>query len=75
MKTFTEKDFEVIEENIVSIGVDLSIASSLAKFLNLALNDDLDVNDMDLANLSNLLKQQIAAITEKYDKMECTLGL
>lgn len=75
MKTFTEKDFEVIEENIVSIGVDLSIASSLAKFLNLALNDDLDVNDMDLANLSNLLKQQIASITEKYDKMECTLGI
>ncbi len=75
MKTFTEKDFELIEENIVSIGVDLSIASSLAKFLNLALNDDLDVNDMDLANLSNLLKQQIVEITEKYDKMECVLGI
>lgn len=75
MKTFTEKDFEVIEENIVSIGVDLSIASSLAKFLNLALNDELDVNDMDLANLSNLLKKQIFEISNKYDKMECILGI
>lgn len=75
MKNFSENEFTNIEEKISSVGMDLSIITSLIKFLDLALNDDLGVSDMDLANLSSLLKQRIFDVNSKYDEIECLLGV
>lgn len=73
MKNFSENEFTIIEEKISSVGMDLSIITSLIKFLDLALNDDLGVSDMDLANISSLLKQRIFDVNSKYDEIECLL--
>lgn len=75
MKNFSENEFTNIEEKISSVGMDLSIITSLIKFLDLALNDDLGVSDMDLANISSLLKQRIFDVNSKYDEIECLLGV
>ena len=73
MKSITEKDFESIENNIYSVGIELSKITSLVKFIDIALNDELDVTQMDLANLTLLLKEKVFEINKKYDKIEYLL--
>ena len=75
MKRFSEKDFANIENNIYSVGIELSIVVSLVKFLDIAMNDELDINEMDRANLTVLLKEKICEINEKYNTIECLLGV
>ena len=75
MKRFSEKDFANIEKNIYSVGIELSIVVSLVKFLDIAMNDELDINEMDRANLTVLLKEKICEINEKYNTIECLLGV
>ena len=75
MKRFSEKDFANIENNIYSVGIELSIVVSLVKFLDIAMNDELDINEIDRANLTVLLKEKICEINEKYNTIECLLGV
>ena len=75
MKRFSEKDFANIENNIYSVGIELSIVVSLVKFLDIAMNDELDINEMDRANLTVLLKEKICEINEKYNTIESLLGV
>ena len=75
MKTFSEKDFTNIENNIYSVGVELSIIASLIKFLDISMNDELDINELDRANLTALLKERINDINKKYNKIEYLLGV
>lgn len=70
MKSITEKDFASIENNINSVGIELSKITSLVKMIDIALNDELDVTQMDLANLTVLLKEKVFEINKKYDKIE-----
>ena len=73
MKSITEKDFASIENNINSVGIELSKITSLVKFIDIALNDELDVTQVDLANLTVLLKEKVIEINKKYDKIEYLL--
>ena len=75
MKSFSEKDFLNIENNVYSVGIQLSIITSLVKLLDIAMNDELDINEIDLANLTAILKEKIFEINEKYNKIECLLGI
>ena len=60
-----------VEETIYSIGVDIATASSIVKYIDLSLNDSIDVSKMDVANLTILLKKQINSIKEKFEQLEC----
>ena len=70
MKSFTKKEIAALEENISIVGVELSRISSLVKFLDLAINNDISLSRMDIANLTSLLKQRILEINGKYDEIE-----
>lgn len=70
MKSFTKKEITALEENISIVGVELSRISSLVKFLDLAINNDISLSRMDIANLTSLLKQRILEINGKYDEIE-----
>ena len=60
-----------VEETIYSIGVDIATASSIVKYIDLSLNDSIDVSKMDVANLTILLRKQINSIKEKFEQLEC----
>ena len=75
MKTNLEKDALKIEEAIVSIGSDLAAAGSLVKYLDLSLNEEFDISNMDVANLTIVLREHLKQIMQKYDKLECILEL
>lgn len=70
MKRLSKHKLTKIEEIISDIGSDLSAATSLVKFLDLALNDNLDITNMDLANLTVILKQKINTLNIKYGSLE-----
>ena len=70
MKSFTKKEIAALEENISIVGVELSRISSLVKFLDLAINNEISLSRMDIANLTSLLKQRILEINGKYDEIE-----
>lgn len=70
MKSFTKKEITALEENISIVGVELSRISSLVKFLDLAINNEISLSRMDIANLTSLLKQRILEINGKYDEIE-----
>ena len=69
MKRFSEKDFADIENNMYSVGIELSLVTSLIKVLYLAMNAELDINRMDMANLAELLNEKIRVVNEKYNKI------
>ena len=75
MKRFSEKDFADIENNMYSVGIELSLVTSLIKVLYLAMNAELDINRMDMANLAELLNEKICVVNEKYNKIENLLGV
>lgn len=60
-----------VEEAICSIGVDIAMASSIIKYIDLSLNDNIDVSKVDVANLTLVLKKQIYHIKEKFEQLEC----
>ena len=60
-----------VEETIYSIGVDIATASSIVKYIDLSLNDSIDVSKIDVANLTILLRKQINSIKEKFEQLEC----
>lgn len=60
-----------VEETIYSIGVDIATASSIVKYIDLSLNDNIDVSKMDIANLTLVLKKQISHIKDKFEQLEC----
>ena len=60
-----------VEETIYSIGVDIAMASSIVNYIDLSLNDNIDVSKMDIANLTLVLKKQISHIKDKFEQLEC----
>lgn len=60
-----------VEETVYSIGVDIATASSIVKYIDLSLNDNIDVSKADIANLTLVLKKQISRIKDKFEQLEC----
>lgn len=75
MKVNLEKEAVEIEEKIISIGSDLSVAVSLVKFLDLSINDEFEVSNKDIANLAIILRNHINNIVDRYDDLETALDL
>ncbi len=66
---------ENLKENICSAGIDLSLIETLVKFLDTALNDELNISHTDTANLTVILKNIVNNLKEKYEKLEHSLNV
>ncbi len=66
---------EKLEKKLHSIGIDITLIDSLVKFLDAAMSDDLDITDVDKANLTIVLKRIVKIIKSKYDSVEQLINI
>ncbi len=64
-----------IEGKICSVGIDLALIDSLIKFMDIALNDKLDITNADMANWVVILKRLVKIVKSKYEKIENVLNV
>ena len=64
-----------LEKKIISLGTDINIADSLINFLNIAIEDNSNFSNYDIANLTIVIRNMIRIIKTKYDKLEQILDI
>lgn len=64
------KDTKIIEDKLLSIGLDISLIESIVSFVELGITNELEVEKSDLENLVIVLKKMIKNISDEYDKLE-----
>ena len=64
-----------IEKKIISLGTDINIVDSLINFLNIAIEDNSNFSNYDIANLTIVIRNMIRIIKTKYDKLEQILDI
>ncbi len=67
-------DFEKLENDIHSIGNELTLALTLSNFLECSLNGDFDLENADNANLAIIQRRILERIIGKYDELENSLN-
>ncbi len=68
-------DIEQIETKMHSVGIDLTLIDSIIKYIDMSLNEEIDVSNIDVANLTIVLKRLVKILKSKYDKLERILNL
>ncbi len=74
MQNTLKIDFERLENDIHSIGNELTLAQTLNNFLECSLNGDFDLENADNANLAVIQKRILENIIDKYDELENSLN-
>ncbi len=70
MNRLKQIDLDKIENKLISIGIDISLADSLVNFLNGSTVDVIEISETDKANLLVILKRILTSIKKKYEKIE-----
>ena len=65
-----KKNNKILEEKISSVGIDLSIAASVIKFLEASITDNTNYSNSDLLNLTAVLARMLNSIIIDYSKIE-----
>lgn len=66
---------EQLEERMYSVGIDLTLIESLINFLDISMNDEIDVSKVDIANLTVVIKRLVKIVKAKYDRIERILNI
>ncbi len=64
-----------LEEELHVIGIDLTLLESLANVMECAINDEYNISQVDIANLTIVMKRLIKLVKAKYDKVESCLNI
>ena len=76
MNKKSNKEEIILIENIAhSIGIELSTLTSLINFLELGESNNIEVSNVDVANLISVLKEKIVKINKDYSTLEEILGI
>ena len=66
---------EQLEKRMYSVGIDLTLIESLINFLDISMNDEIDVSKVDIANLTVVIKRLVKIVKAKYDRIERILNI
>ncbi len=75
MSNIKQIDLDKIENRIISIGIDISLADSLVNFLNSSMVDVIEISEADRANLLVILKRILSSVKRKYERIEDILEI
>lgn len=75
MSNIKQIDLDKIENRIISIGIDISLADSLVNFLNSSMVDVIEISEADRANLLVILKRILSSVKKKYERIEDILEI
>ena len=64
-----------IENEIQSLGIDLTIIESLANIIEGTICEEYNINNVDIANLTIVLKRLIKIVKSKCDNIESYLNI
>ncbi|MCD7878577.1 MAG: hypothetical protein LUG16_01430 [Candidatus Gastranaerophilales bacterium] len=66
---------ELVEEKMHSVGTDISLIESLMNFLCCGLNDDIEVENADVANIASVTYSLIKDLKLRFDEIENALNI
>ena len=75
MEINSQLDLSRLETRILSVGIDLSIIESLVNILDCSMRDELEVNKIDVANLTVITKRMVKIAKNKFDRIENILNI
>ncbi len=75
MKEKKNKLAPQLEEDFHSVGIDLTLLESLVKVMDCSINDEYNISQVDIANLTIVMKRLIEILKTKYDKIESCLNI
>lgn len=75
MKSNNQVNSILVQEKIQSLGIDLSVAASLVKLLDISISSKMDVKMSDIENLISIINTSMQKIVEKHDHIENVLKL
>ncbi len=75
MEINSQLDLSRLETRILSVGIDLSIIESLVNIIDCSMRDELEVNKIDVANLTVITKRMVKIAKNKFDRIENILNI
>lgn len=64
-----------IEEDFHSVGIDLTLIETLVKVMDCIIIDEYNITQVDIANLTIVIKRLLKIVKDKYDKIESCLNI
>ncbi len=74
MKNLQNDNYE-ISDKVQSIGINLTLISTLINFLECGISDNYDLTNMDIENLVSVMKKMIKVTIKDYDELECCFNI
>jgi len=75
MKKINDNSQNDITEKVTAVGLNLSLLSSLANFLEYGITDTYNFSNSDIANLIVVMRRMIGTTQKEYEDIECNYGL